>query len=108
VLLGQQYNPEKADVWSVGMLVFEVLVSKIPYSTPGLQATTEAQLCNMILCHLTYLKRKLGLFVPLTPPHSSNTSTPPIPPSILSTAEHNLILSQPIHGFTQACTAAAA
>jgi serine/threonine protein kinase len=48
VLLGQQYDPEKADVWSVGMLVFEVLVSKIPYSTPGLQATTEAQLCNMI------------------------------------------------------------
>jgi serine/threonine protein kinase len=48
VLLGQEYDPEKADVWSVGMLVFEVLAGKIPFSTPGLQATTEAQLCNMI------------------------------------------------------------
>jgi len=48
VLLAQQYDPEKADVWSVGMLVFEVLVSKVPYSTPGLQATTEAQLSQMI------------------------------------------------------------
>ncbi len=48
VLLGQEYDPEKADVWSVGMLVFEVLAGKIPYSTPGIQATTEAQLCQMI------------------------------------------------------------
>jgi serine/threonine protein kinase len=48
VLLGQEYDPEKADVWSVSMLVFEVLAGKIPYSTPGLHATTEAQLSQMI------------------------------------------------------------
>ena len=48
VLLGQEYDPEKADVWSVGMLVFETLAGKVPYATPGLQATTEAQLCQMI------------------------------------------------------------
>ena len=48
VLLAKEYDPEKADVWSVGMLVFEVLAGKIPYSTPGIQATTEAQLCQMI------------------------------------------------------------
>ncbi len=48
VLLGQEYDPEKADVWSVGMLVFEVLAGKVPFATPGLHATTEAQLCQMI------------------------------------------------------------
>ena len=48
VLLAKEYDPEKADVWSVGLLVFEVLAGKIPYATPGLQAATEAQLVRMI------------------------------------------------------------